>query len=352
MLTEKQIKEIREHLDRAQNPVFYYDNDADGLCSFLLLRRYLDRGKGVAVRSYPDLDKGYAQKASELGADYVFILDKPVVSKEFVDAVVELGLPIVWIDHHAVEGQNEDFSKVENFWVYNSATSGEKKGEPVTYLSYRIAGERKEDMWIAMMGCIADHYLPDFSEEFGRDNGELWKKGVKEPFDAYYGTGIGKIARAVGYGLKDSISNVVRMQNFLINVKGPDEVLAEGKENYAFRKKYKEIGEKYSLLLSRAREQVRGRVIFFSYSGELSISADIANELSYLYKGKYICIGFKKGAITNLSMRGRDVRAVLERILGRFEGATGGGHEDAVGARIRTEDLDRFKDLLEKEVNP
>ena len=30
--TEKQIKEIRDHLDRAQNPVFFFDNDPDGLC--------------------------------------------------------------------------------------------------------------------------------------------------------------------------------------------------------------------------------------------------------------------------------------------------------------------------------
>lgn len=32
MLTEKQISEIREHLEKAQNPLFFFDND-DGLCS-------------------------------------------------------------------------------------------------------------------------------------------------------------------------------------------------------------------------------------------------------------------------------------------------------------------------------
>ena len=39
MLNKKQIKEIREHLEKAQNPVFFYDSDADGLASFLLLAR-------------------------------------------------------------------------------------------------------------------------------------------------------------------------------------------------------------------------------------------------------------------------------------------------------------------------
>ena len=48
MLSEKQMQELKEHLDRAQNPLFFFDNDADGLCSFLLLARYIGRGKGVA----------------------------------------------------------------------------------------------------------------------------------------------------------------------------------------------------------------------------------------------------------------------------------------------------------------
>ena len=102
MLTEKQIDEIREHLEKAQNPLFYYDNDADGLCSFVLLRRFSGRGKGVAVRSFPELNASYAKKAQELNADYVFVLDKPVLSREFVEEIAKLQLPLVWIDHHDV----------------------------------------------------------------------------------------------------------------------------------------------------------------------------------------------------------------------------------------------------------
>src|SRR3989344_9231832 len=100
MLNAKQAEEIKEHLEKAQNPVFYYDNDADGLCSFLILRRALGRGKGVVIRSYPGLDKGYARKAEELGADYVFVLDKPELTREFVEEINKMGLPLVWIEHH------------------------------------------------------------------------------------------------------------------------------------------------------------------------------------------------------------------------------------------------------------
>ena len=120
MLTEIQIKEIKEHLEKAQNPLFYYDNDCDGLCSFLLLRKYLGRGKGVAIRSFPDLNGQYAKKARELNADYIFILDKPVISKEFFEQVALLSLPIIWLDHHNMETPQEQF---QNLFIYNPSNS-------------------------------------------------------------------------------------------------------------------------------------------------------------------------------------------------------------------------------------
>src|SRR3989344_2168231 len=106
MFTPQQEKELKEHLEKAQNPVFYYDNDADGLCSYLLLRRYLGRGKGVAVKSYPDLNAQYASKAKEFNSDYVFVLDKPLLSQEFVKEIDEMQIPLVWIDHHDVKGND------------------------------------------------------------------------------------------------------------------------------------------------------------------------------------------------------------------------------------------------------
>lgn len=349
MFNKKQIEEIREHLERAQNPVFLYDNDADGLCSFILLRKFINRGKGVAIRSYPDLNEQYAKRAIELNADYVFVLDKPLISKEFVEALDKVQIPVVWIDHHDVsdEGYERDFT---NFYLYNVAKNKgkEKSDEPVSYWAYKIAG-RKEDLWISMMGCISDHYLPDFSNEFAENYGEYWGK-VKEPFDAYYKTEIGRIARSLNFGIKDSMSNVVNLQNFLIKCKGPSEVFSEVIHNESFRKRYEEIKKRYDSLLEKAKESVEEDLVFFEYGGEMSISSDLANELYYTHKGKYVAVAYTKGAIANVSLRGKGVKKILDRILKQMENASGGGHEDAVGARIKAEDLGRFKELLKKEM--
>ncbi len=348
MLTEKQSEEIIEHLEKSQNPVFLYDNDADGLCSFVLLRRFIGRGKGVAIRSYPDLDAGYAKRAQELGADYIFVLDKPLLSKEFLEEADKMQIPLVWIDHHEVS--ESDVGKFENIYLYNPQKNKgkNKSSEPVTALVYHIT-KRKEDVWLAIIGCIADHYLPDFCKEFEERYAEMWGS-VKKAFDAYYGTEIGKIARALNFGLKDSVTRVIELQNFLIQCKHPNEVLSEVRGNNSFRHTYNLIRERYNKLLESAEEHKKDKMIFFSYGGETSMSADLANELSYRNPGKYVAIAFVKGPIANISLRGKKVREILSKLLKEFPEASGGGHEEAVGARIKSEELDKFRKLFEKEI--
>ena len=103
MLTEKQINEVREHLEKAQNPLFFFDNDNDGLVSFLLLQRFIGRGKGVAVKGSHNLSKGYFRRIKELNPDYIFVLDLPKVDEDFLEEVNKENLPVVWIDHHNVD---------------------------------------------------------------------------------------------------------------------------------------------------------------------------------------------------------------------------------------------------------
>jgi len=351
MLTDKQIQEIREHLDKAQNPLFYYDNDADGLCSFLLLRRYLGRGKGVAIRSYPELHPSYARKAEELKADYVFIMDKPVISAGFVEEINKLSLPIVWLDHHDI--QTEDFSKkYDLFHTFNPALNEgkDKSFEPVSYLAYKIS-TRKEDYWISLMGCVADHYLPDFAKEFEKDYPEMWGKNIKEPFQAYFETELGRIAQSLNFGIKDSTSHIVQMQNFLLECNSPKDITQESKKNENFRIKCHDIKSKYNKLVERAQKALSKNLMFFEYSGDLSISSEISNELHHFNPKKYIAVAYKNGAIVNISLRGKNVKKILSNILPQLPHSSGGGHEDAVGARIKLQDLEKFKELLEKEVN-
>ena len=179
MLTKKQIQEIREHLERAQNHLFFFDNDNDGLISFLLLRRFIDRGKGIHIKTFPGLDKSYYKKIQELRPDYIFILDKPAVSEEFIEIVKQDNIPIVWIDHHQVEKPKDEYVNYYNPF-FNDRTN-----EPVSYLCYKIT-QKKEDIWLAVIGCISDFYMPEIYKEFEEKYPELGKKNPKSPFYFLY----------------------------------------------------------------------------------------------------------------------------------------------------------------------
>ncbi len=347
MLSESKCKEIREHLEKSQNPVFYYDNDADGLCSFLIFSRFLGRGRGIAVRSYPGLNVSYAQKARELGADAVFILDKPILEPEFLKALKELLLPVIWIDHHELQGKS--FEAEQSFFSYNPIYGEPKSSEPVTYWAQRIC-RRKEDIWIAVMGCIADHHLPDFAEDFARQHPELWGKNIIKPFDAYYRTEIGKLAQALNFGLKDSTTNVVHLQQYLIKCMFPSEVLADVPGNAQFRNTYTRLYARYSSLLQQALLCKQGALVFFSYGGDTSMSSELSNELVYRFSDCVICVAYTNAGITNISLRGDNVHDILTCILPKLTNATGGGHLRAVGVRIQSAELPKFCELLSAEV--
>jgi len=349
MLTEKQLEEIREHLEKAQNPIFLYDNDADGLCSFALLRRFLGRGEGVPIKSFPDLNDSYFAKVKEFNSDYVFILDKPVVSSEFFESLKTFNLPCVWIDHH-----NEPNVKIpENVYYYNSVKSGNKENIPVTYICYEVVKKKKEE-WLALIGCLNDAFIPDFFESFRKKNKELFEglKNSSDPFSIWYDTEFGKIIQMINFAIKDVPSKVKIMQDYFVDMKNPRDLLEENEETKTIHSRYDEIKSRFDILMEKALSLVKeDELFYFKYGGILSLSSDIANKLCYLYPDKTIVVAYVKGAFVNLSLRGKkDILSVTKKAIDGLSGASGGGHKNATGAKILASDLDLFLERVKKEI--
>lgn len=342
MLKPEQLAEIREHLENAKNPVFFFDNDPDGLCSFLLLQRYIGRGRGVAIKSLPDMDTAYFKRVEEFKADYIFVLDKPMINPGFIEAAEKANIPLVHIDHHNVPKTNIKY-------YYNTFyESG--KNEPVSYLCYKIAN-KKEDAWIAAIGCITDSYLPEFIEDMKKQYPELIDAAYKNAFDILYTTKFGEICQIISFGLRDKTSNVVSMMKFLMKAGSPTDLTEENPKTKSFLKRFKEINEKYQKIVKSARENVSGELLWFTYAGDLSINQYVANELFYRYPHKVIVLAYTKSSIVNLSLRWeKDIRTATVNAIAQIEGATGGGHEHATGARVSKDKLDFFKEKLLEEI--
>ncbi|MBW2975241.1 DHH family phosphoesterase [Candidatus Woesearchaeota archaeon] len=333
MLTDKEISQIREELDNCTNPLFFFHDDPDGLCSFLLFYRYIREGHGIVFKSKPGLGIKFFRKVEDYMPDKVFVLDIPIVDQEFLDKVK---VPVIWIDHHKPLDRN----KVKYF---NPRISDKDDGTPVTRICYEVV---RQDMWIAAVGCVGDWFIPDFFERFMEDFKGLVSKNAKDPGKIYFDTKLGELIRIFSYILKGKTSDAVKCFKILTRVETPYEILNKttprGKLIY---KRFKKINMEYEELLGEAVKHAgRDKLLVYIYrENRMSFTGDLSNELIHRYPDKIIIVGREKGGEVRLSLRStrKVLPPIIEKALIGVEGY-GGGHEYACGANVRKEDFDRF----------
>ena len=348
MLSSQQLSVVRELLESSQNPLFFFDNDPDGLCSFLLLRRFIDRGKGVPIKSFPSLDASYLRKLDELNPDVVFVLDKPLISKEFLDGARDRNVKVVILDHHDVPNPsigNPEINYFNPLTTVDSSNGGVRSNEPTTFLAYSVA-HKSGDEWLALIGCISDNFIPPFSVAVFERFPELWKP-VSSAFTGVYETPLGRAVKVLGFSLMDSISGVVNMIRFLNTASSPHELFDESNINRYFHR-YKVINPKYQGLIDKALNTLPDtyfpEIVYFQYGGSLSISSYLANELFYNNLSRTVIVAYLTGAKANISIRSKSIiLPAAEYAISTIPGATGGGHNNAVGASIPAEDVLNFK---------
>ena len=340
MLTEKHYNEIRQELDNCKRPLFFFDDDPDGLCSFLLFYRYAREGKGIVVKSTPELKPMFLRTVENYSPDKIFILDKPMVSPDFIDAVK---VPIIWIDHHNI---------IENSGTkyYNSRKDG--FGEPASCICYRVV---KQDLWIAACGAVADWCLPDFSAEFSKEYPDLLPAEIKKPEKALYETKLGELIKILSFILKGKTSDVLSCVKILTRIKTPYELINEETTQARFIiKRFEKVKKGYDSLLEEAlKNKKEYKMIVFTYSEKkMSFTGDLSNELLYMFPEKIILVAREKGGEMKCSLRSSgpvSVSEILKKALVGIEGY-GGGHEHACGLCIKNKDFKRFVENIKKQL--
>jgi len=340
MIPEKELQKIRDYLNSSENPLFLFDDDPDGLCSYLLLKKYIGRGKGIVVKCSPKLDKKYLRKVEEYCPDKVFILDKPMVDEEFAEGV---NVPIIWIDHHAPQ----DLPGIKYF---NPRLEKDADNRPTSYWCYRIT---EQDLWIAMCGIVGDWFLPEFTNEFQKKYPGLLGD-VKNPGEALYDSDFGKLSKIFAFILKGKTSDVNKCISILEKIESPYEILHQEtpKGRYLY-KYYQKVNKHYEELLKDAKKAVSNeKTILYMYpSSKHSFTGNLSNELLHRFPGKIIIIGREKEDRIILSLRSSKeaIPPALEKALEGLDGY-GGGHTFACGGNISKEDfpefLKRFKKII------
>ncbi len=329
------LEKIYELIEKSQNPLIFFDDDPDGLCSYLLIKKHFKKGHPVIVKSSPELDISYLKKVKEYSPDLVIVLDKPILPQEFIDHV---NVPIVYIDHHPI-------NDIKGVHYFNPLFKDKKDNRPVTYWCYELT---KENLWIATVGTAADYSLATI-KEFNKKFPDLCKYD-DDPKKVIYKTKLGKLIRIFFFLLKPPHYKSLQYVNLLEKIKSPYELLDNSSKNAKeIIKIYEKVDKEYQKILEKALKPQKSKVHLFMYdAGKISFTAELASELQSKFKNKLIIVGRQKSDKVKMSLRYQngDLREILKKALQNLDGG-GGGHEHACGSHINSKDFEEFLERLE-----
>ena len=334
-LSFEQIKQIKDNLDNCKSPLFFFDNDQDGLCSFLQLYRYKKEGKGVVVKTAPKVGKIFVKKVEEYHPDKIFILDIAVVEQDFLD---EMKVPVLWIDHHGP-------FKRTNVKYFNPRISNWEDNHPASFMCYQIV---EQDIWIAALGCISDWFIPPFIKEFIKEFPGLIETQYETPGDIIYSTKLGHLIRILSFVLKGKTDDVNKCIKVLTRIGSPYEILnqetAQGRFIY---KRYEQVNKLYEPLIEDVIYTIKktnDKFVLFSYKEDnTSFTSDLSNEAIHRHPHKIILIAREKNDEMKCSLRSSKVvlPPLVEKALVGLKGY-GGGHEHACGLNVNKYHFEEF----------
>ena len=353
MLTKTELKELRDELLSSKKPLIFFDDDADGTCSFILyykfLKDYTDSAKGIIVKSSPELkDEIFLRKIEEFDPDKVFVLDKPIINQDFIDQTHK---PMIWLDHHPLVKRTK--VKYYNPLKHKSAKY-KPDNRPTTYWAYKtVEKDRPGDMWLAMVGCISDWFVPEFAKEFTKKYPDLLPKDleIKSPGTVMFETKLGLLCKIINFNLKYSTNEAMTSVKILTRINDPYEILNQTSSAGKFiYKHYEHYNKMYEEIKSRV-VVTEENLIIFAYDDRYSLSSELSNEIMYTHPEKLVLIARLKTDSYSCSIRSinLDVRSILEKALVGVDGY-GGGHEHACGGSVKTHDWEKFQENLRREL--
>ena len=328
---EEELEKIKKYVEKSENPLIFFDDDHDGLISYILLKKNYDKCKGIIVKAGMKDETIYFRKIKEYSPDLILILDRAEISQELIDSV---SVPIIWIDHHPLLDR-----KGVNY--FNPRKYDSNDNRPTSFWCYNLV---KNNLWVALVGIFGDYYLPVHLIENFEYSELLENKSNIE--DILYTTKYGKLVKIFNFVLKGSTSEVRKNINMLCKLENPYELLDKktprGKYLYGF---YEKINKTYKLLWEMAVKSSKDKklLLFLYPESKISLSGLLSSELAYKYPDKLIMVGREKDSQLRFSLRGKNfmLPPLFKKAIEGLEGY-GGGHDHAVGGNISMKDFPEF----------
>lgn len=338
--TKEQTESFRTFARNAKRPLIFFDDDGDGTTSFTMLYHAIGTGKGVPVKNGPEVTDFYLRKVNEYQPDIIFVLDKPMVSDDFIDAV---SVPIVWLDHHAPQQHNQD-----HVHYFNPRDEDDEDNRPTSYWTYHFIG-KPEDVWIGMTGVVADWHMPDFIDECQKRYPALVPEHWERFEDFYTHEPLAMLVKLMTFMQKGTITESMRAVRTFTRILDPVEILEQTTPAGRYLwKRYARYAEEYDQLCDEALKQ-EGEMIVFEYEGATSFTQELSNELLLKSTADIIIVARKHEGAFKASFRSKKTN-IVDPLKKALEGLRGnvGGHKNACGGKIFQHDWKEFIERFKK----
>ncbi|MBI2577239.1 MAG: DHH family phosphoesterase [Candidatus Wildermuthbacteria bacterium] len=368
-------KRIRKAIDGKEHIILYGDSDLDGVTSVLILREAIrNLGGEVAAMYFPDREQegyGITRKALQVLADYspalLIAMDLGISNFEEIDIANEKGFEVLLIDHHQVLGKLPAAAVI---------VDPKQKGEKYPFrafaacgLTFRVAEKmldkdatppmRKSLVELAALGTIAD-MMPreednvQIIEEGLSSIENSWRPGIQVFFNTP--------SVAAALSLQEKISQMISV----LNVRDVKDGLPAAfrfftaitqEEAQALLSRLWEINkvrqDNIRAFVEEVEERIKRRkddlmifeggtnIDYVLLGAAASILSNRHKKPVFLYKDKG-----EEGLGSVRAPSGYDtVKAMAEsaEILLSY-----GGHAQASGFRLKTENIEEFKKRLAK----
>ncbi len=332
--------------------IFYHENCGDGACASALTIKSLERILKRKVNFYFSNNHEINSKTLQYLKDNnitkaIFVDLSPSVTDKLKKEVEKITQLLI-LDHHIYL---KDFNSDRTLFIHTTFIKPRIKGHfyPASKLVYDLFSDLVDlnDLdWLAAIGLISDmgynKWKPFVHKVMKKYNIKIKKDVLK--------TELGKAVLILGTSLKFREYSD-ELFNELLNFKSYNDIL----QNKSMIKLYENITKETQYYINnREKSEKYKNLIIYEIKPKYPLGSLLSNRLSLVYfKNKTIILIVHVNSDPNmLVINARDQsgnvntnKLIIEAING-LPDSKGGGHAPASGAKIRSEDLSKFKKQL------
>ena len=337
MKLDEQFTKGKTFIDNLKHPdkvILVHHKDADGTYSAAIAAIALQR----LNKQMGKIVTGTTERGDEI-LKAIKNYDRAIIVDIGIDILFK-GLnkadkEILYIDHHLPVDEKLN----ENIVYINPRLENDKTYQPATYVVYKFFSQLvdlSDKEWLAVIGTIGDYGYEDCRDLLDKYIKVKDKRGIWE-------TKYGKAAiETVGAATKIGFDKLLKI---LIETESFDELMKNKRIKIAYKKYIKHYNEAKKQFWKSAEKFDDVNLIFSVLSSKLErVGSAIATETSTKYPDKIIFLLEEIDDFYKIHARYQRGRINLGKML--REMGVGGGHGAAAGGKIKTEELEVFKEKL------